>query len=241
MPKPAGHIVQALHDIAPAFALKVPASQLAHLRSLLAVAMAVVYVPGAHGALTALHTAPLMAAENVSPTVHGAHWRSAVAEPALDCPYPTPHAVQTVHLSLPNVDLKNPSGQRAQTRSELVVDAMLMYWPGMHGAFTALQALPSLTSEKAVTPLQTPHSRFTIAEPESICPWPTGQTSHVVHAALSAVALKVPLGHVAHVRSDDVEGAASLYWPVPQGALTTWHGEPSDVLENVEMPSHGPQ
>jgi hypothetical protein len=84
MPKPAGHVVQALHDIAPAFALKVPASQLAHLRSLVAVAMAVVYVPAAHGALTVLHTAPLVASENVSPTVHGAHWRSAVAEPALD-------------------------------------------------------------------------------------------------------------------------------------------------------------
>ena len=67
-------------------ALNVPVAHATHVRSLLAVALNLVYVPAAHLALTATHASPLSAPEYVEPATHAAHCRSAVAEPSADMP-----------------------------------------------------------------------------------------------------------------------------------------------------------
>jgi hypothetical protein len=71
MPWPTAHVAHVAHSstsvVLLASALKVPAAQLAHCRSLPAVAAAVVWKPAAHGALTAAHAAPSLVAENVVP------------------------------------------------------------------------------------------------------------------------------------------------------------------------------
>ena len=66
----------------PAVSVKVPALQALHVRSLLAVASAVVYLPAKHGLLTAPHTDVPPMALNVTPTWHGVHVLSDVFDPA---------------------------------------------------------------------------------------------------------------------------------------------------------------
>ena len=75
---------------------KVPGAHGAHVRSLLAVATAVVYEPAAHGWLTDAQATPPSKAENEAPTSHGAHWRSAMTEPALDIPEPAGHVAHAL-------------------------------------------------------------------------------------------------------------------------------------------------
>ena len=48
-------------------------------------------------ASTAWHASPLSAAENVEPSVHCAHVRSAVVPPFTDWPLPTPHVCLSSH------------------------------------------------------------------------------------------------------------------------------------------------
>jgi len=60
-------------------------------------------LPGAPAptrAPTAAHASPLLAAENVTPSSHDAHCRSAVAEPATDMPEPAAHVRQALVDSL---------------------------------------------------------------------------------------------------------------------------------------------
>ena len=75
---------QGLHASLPAVALNSPAAHVAHVRSLERVGALSRYSPAAHGALTAAHALPSSAVENVEPSSHALHTRSATAEPACD-------------------------------------------------------------------------------------------------------------------------------------------------------------
>ena len=79
--------------VKPALAVNVPDAQSAHMRSLLAVATAVVYLPATQGLLTGAQEAVPPMAENVVPTWQGEHELFAVAEPATK-PNPAVHVAQ---------------------------------------------------------------------------------------------------------------------------------------------------
>ena len=106
----------ASHASLPESALKVPLAQVLHVRSALAVGALLRYVPSAHGALTSSHALPSFTFENVEPTVQPAHWRSAVAEPGTDWPWPTGHLAHASHAWLPGPVLKWPEGQASHPR-----------------------------------------------------------------------------------------------------------------------------
>ena len=231
MPKPAGHIVQALHDIAPAFALKVPASQLAHLRSLLAVAMAVVYVPGAHGALTALHTAPLMAAENVSPTVHGAHWRSESEDPAVVMPNPIGHVDQTPHDMRSALAVNVPGLQSSHVLSLDAVAAFFKKVPGLQGALILSHAVSLCEAENVDPTSHGAQRRSAMSEPALDMPSPGGHVDQAVHKARPALGVKVPGAHGAQVRSLVAVATAVVYVPAGHRWRTATHGATPPVTE----------
>ena len=63
MPSPAAHVFHATQAWLPAVALNVPLAQSSHVRSSVAVAVALVCWPAAHGARTLVHAAPLSAPE----------------------------------------------------------------------------------------------------------------------------------------------------------------------------------
>jgi hypothetical protein len=136
MPWPTAHVAHAAHSSTASVvlmpALKVPATQLVHCRSLLAVAAAVVRNPAAHGALTAVHASPLFAGENVEPATHPAHWRSAVAEPTEDMPCPAVQVAHVAHASLPAAALNMPAGHAEHMRLDVSVGAMISYSPAAH-------------------------------------------------------------------------------------------------------------
>jgi hypothetical protein len=135
MPWPTAHVAHVAHSSTASVvlvpALKVPAAQLAHCRSLLVVAAAVVWKPAAHGALTAAHAAPSLVAENVAPAWQAAHWRSAKAEPATDMPWPAAHVAHAAQLSTASVfklasDLNVPVAHGVHVRSDEVVATALV-------------------------------------------------------------------------------------------------------------------
>ena len=66
------------------------------------------------------------------PTVQAAHWRSAVAEPGADWPWPAGHVAHWVHASLPNVALKVPFTHGEHTRSDMSVKAVISNSPAEH-------------------------------------------------------------------------------------------------------------
>ena len=116
----------------PTLALKCPAAHAAHVRSLDAVAALSMNSPAAHGARIGVHASPLSAAENVDPTVQGAHWRSAVAEPAVDMPWPTAHVFHATQPSLPALVLKLPAAHAAHSRFDETPGAFVSYLPAAH-------------------------------------------------------------------------------------------------------------
>jgi hypothetical protein len=70
--------------------------------------------------------------------------------------------------------------------------------------------------------VQAAHVRSAISVPGDAWPSPTGQVRHAAHAALPAMALKVPAVHVAHTRLDEAPGAAVSYSPAWHTAKA-WH------------------
>jgi hypothetical protein len=107
--------------------LNVPSAHAAHFRSLLAVAATVVWKPGAHASLTALHALPSSTSEKLKPALQPLHSRSTISEPSLRSPWPTGHVAHAVQLSVAAVelvlDLKVPSLQLSHARSLLAVAA----------------------------------------------------------------------------------------------------------------------
>ena len=77
-----GHVCQVVQLMRPALRVKVPELQLSHVRSLLAVANAVVNVPATQALLTAMHVLVPPVAEKFTPTWHGEHVLSENMDPA---------------------------------------------------------------------------------------------------------------------------------------------------------------
>jgi hypothetical protein len=86
IPWPIGHVDHAVHVLRPAEAVKVPGAQSVHVRSLDAVAAAVVKLPAAHSSLTPAHASGPMVFENVIPVMHRLHVRSDATDPATAWP-----------------------------------------------------------------------------------------------------------------------------------------------------------
>ena len=73
MPSPMAHVRHRVHAVLAAALLNSPAAHVLHVRSELAVAMRLTYLPAAHGAEVTAQTAPSLLALNVAPTSQGAH------------------------------------------------------------------------------------------------------------------------------------------------------------------------
>jgi hypothetical protein len=86
MPWPTPHVFHCWHWCWPGASVKCPAAHGAHVRSLLAVASAVMYSPAGHVARTLSQCALLAPTENVVPVVHAVQVRSATREPAAVVP-----------------------------------------------------------------------------------------------------------------------------------------------------------
>ena len=179
--------------------------------------------------------------------MHAAHWRSAVAEPAADIPKPTAHVRHVAHAPLPADALNWPSAQLVHVRSLESVAALFMYSPAAHSPRMAAHAAPLSSAENVAPSSHAAHWRSAVSEPATDMPSPAAHVFHATQAWLPAVALNVPLAHVAHSRSDEApgalvsylpaahtvmsaqvrsavpEGAAEVYWPEGQAALCVLH------------------
>jgi hypothetical protein len=82
MPWPTAQVAHVALSIWPALPVNVPATLTAHVRSLLAVAAAVVCVPAAQESLTTTHVSVPPFAQNVMPVWHAVHVLSTVSDPA---------------------------------------------------------------------------------------------------------------------------------------------------------------
>jgi len=76
--------------------------------------------------VTVAHSSPPFALENVASCVQALHWRSAVAEPAADLPWPAGHVAQAVHDDCPAELVNVPEVHAAHTRSDDVVAAFFV-------------------------------------------------------------------------------------------------------------------
>ena len=204
------HVDHVVHPTLPALALKLPGSQLAHSRSLVAVAAALNDLPAMQGALTAVHAAPSSALEKLEPTVHAVHCRFAVALPALDWPSPAGQVDHAVH-----------------TRSLEVVATALRYVLPVHAAPTAVQASPAV--EKVLPRAQAVHARSLVAVPAVVTPWPLAQDCHAAQLACPALEVNLPEAQSAQVRSELVVATAVVYVPATQAALTAPQAAPPEA------------
>ena len=131
-PWPTGHVAHAVHAWLPAEDLNVSKVHEAHVASLATVAALLMYSPAAHTPRTASHASPLSVAEKVAPATHGAHVRSAVAEPAMDWPWPTAHVLQATHAELPAVALNMPLVHAVHSRLDEGPALTVSYSPAPH-------------------------------------------------------------------------------------------------------------
>lgn len=125
-PWPTGHVLQVAHAMLPVVAVNFPSAQVGQLRSAAAVGGAVWYVPAAHDTVAALHDSPSMLSEKSTPSVHAAHSRSRIDEPAEDWPWPTGQVDQAVHDELPSSDWKRPVLHAVHAASSDEVAASLL-------------------------------------------------------------------------------------------------------------------
>ena len=127
-----------------------------HVRSEVSVGLAVSYSLALH-VVTVLHASPLSAPENVAPCVHGAHWRSAVAEPATDCPVPAAHVAHVAHDMRPALAVNVPAAHAPHVRSALAVATAVVKRPAAHGALTGSHASPLSTDENVLPTTHAAH------------------------------------------------------------------------------------
>ena len=179
--------------------------------------------PAAQGALTARHSSPLVVLENVTPVTHGVHWRSAVAEPAVDMPSPATHLRHAEQALLPTSDLNCPDPHISHVRSLCSVAWLPTRFPAGQGALTAVHGASSLLGENDTPRLHAVHWRSATALPCFDKPCPAGHELQATHAWLPAVDLNVPAAHAAHVRSDVAVAAASMYCPASHWPLMFAH------------------
>ena len=237
-PWPAGHVAHAAQLMRPALAVNVPGAQSAQVRSLLAVAVALVYLPGAQGLLTATHAAVPPLAENVAPLWHGVHVLSAVAEPAAK-PKPAEHVAHAAQLSVAVVPalalaLNVPVAHAWHSRSLLAVAPAEVNEPAAHVALTAAHASPLLTDENVEPTAHGAHWRSDVAVPSAIMPKPTGHALHVLHLLLPPVLLNWPGLQAEHSRSLDAVAGLLISLPAAHAALTGLQLAPLSTDENVD-------
>ena len=112
-------------------------------------AAAVSAKPAPHGALTSTQAARPLALAYVEPVTHGAHCKSAVAEPETATPSPAAHVRHNTHALFPASLLNVPAAHGAQLRSLLAVATKLTYVPAAHGALTGWHGSLPLLAEYA--------------------------------------------------------------------------------------------
>ena len=66
---------------------------------------------------------------------------------------------------------------------------MEVYLPASHLFDVTLHAVPSSTSEYVEPTTQSPHSLFSVVDPEEVSPCPTGQDDQIVQVSTSVVEL----------------------------------------------------
>jgi len=106
-----------------------PPGQALHVRSALAEAAVATLVPASH-TVTAAQAAASLVVLKVASTTQAAHWRSALALPTTDRPWPMAQVDQVAQVSvavaLEVTDLNLPLGHPAHTRSLLAVAAVVV-------------------------------------------------------------------------------------------------------------------
>ena len=185
MPKPAPHVRHFAHASLPEKALKAPAAHAVHVRSLDSVAALFMYSPAAHSPRICAHAAPPAEAENVAPSTHAPHWRSAVSEPAADSPWPAGHVRHAAHAWLPAVALNSPPSHVAHSRSDDAPGALVSYLPAAHTVMAA-------------------HVRSAVPDGGTDVYWPCGQLALCVLHVRSRISVGVlvsysPAPHVVTV------------------------------------------
>ena len=185
MPKPAPHVRHFAHASLPEKALKAPAAHAVHVRSLDSVAALFMYSPAAHAPRICAHAAPPAEAENVAPSTHAPHWRSAVSEPAADSPWPAGHVRHAAHAWLPAVALNSPPSHVAHSRSDDAPGALVSYLPAAHTVMAA-------------------HVRSAVPDGGTDVYWPCGQLALCVLHVRSRISVGVlvsysPAPHVVTV------------------------------------------
>jgi len=177
--------LSASHTLLPVATLNVPAAHAVHVRSLDSVAALFMYSPAAHAPLICAHAAPPAEAENVAPSTHAPHWRSAVSEPAADSPWPAGHVRHAAHAWLPAVALNSPLSHVAHSRSDDAPGALVSYLPAAHTVMTA-------------------HVRSAVPDGGTDVYWPRGQLALCVLHVRSRISVGVlvsysPAPHVVTV------------------------------------------
>jgi len=218
-PWPMGQVAWAAHSLRPAVVVNVSAPHAAHVRSLESVAAAFVYVPAAQGDETALHATVLAPVEYVVPTTQAAHWRSALAVPAADWPWPTGQVAQALHVPRPALAVNVPEAHAVHLRSTDAEGAISWYSPETQPAVIVAHAAPSSAALKVVPLLQATQVRSTVALPATFWPWPAGQVAQAAQEDSPALAVNVPEAHAVHVRSLEVVSTAVSYSPAGHSAV----------------------
>ena len=150
------------------------------------------------------------------PATHAAHWRSAVAVPAVDSAWPVGHVEKSVHTrSLvlvgavdSNATWRGHVVSSAHTRFVVVVGVVVSYsvplhvvcgvqllcpvWPWYWPAAQAVQ-LPGDPYVPAAQGLEEVHARSEVAVGAVVSP--AGQVDQGTHASAPVVVLNVPVGH----------------------------------------------
>jgi hypothetical protein len=98
-------------------ALKVPAGQSAHVRSLEVVAAVSSVLPSGH-VVSVEHTLPSFTSLKLVPATHAAHWRSTVVLPSTDFPSPTGHVVRSAHAAAAVAAWNCPAGHAAHASAQ---------------------------------------------------------------------------------------------------------------------------
>jgi len=227
MPWPAGHFDHSVHEGRAALLLNVPEVHAAHVRSAAGVASDFVYSPTLQGRRMSQQRAAPSKGENVSPAMHPAHLRSAVADPAADMPEPTGHVDQRTQLSRPGVAVKWPALHDSHTRSDVLVAAATVCSPALHSMRASAHALALSTGENVEPATHCSHCRSLEAVPSCDSPSPAGQVRHAEQLFCPCADENWPSRQVAQTRSFHAVAAIATYCPWAQGSRTASHTCPS--------------
>ena len=188
--------------------------------------------------VVALHAKPLVASEYVTPSAQGAHWRSTVAEPALDMPSPAAHVLHGAHDVEPVLLVNVPDTHAAQVRSLLAVAARTVYEPASHDRLAAVHILASSVAEKVTPATHAAHCRSEVAVPGTDRPKPTAHVRHTAHVLSPATAVNEPSAHTAQVRSLVAVASALVYVPGAHALLTNVHVVSPLAVEKLVPTTH---